>query len=84
MIFHPVDSRYLNSTFMLFTGLGIDKFMQTGQDGEVADTGWPISRCSSLEMFSQLLFSFLEFTFHNICLYGICEFSTPKGLICAL
>ena len=57
--------------------------MQIGKDGDVADAGWPISRCLSSEMFNHLLFTFLglEFTFHNIGLYGqgIGEFPTPTN-----
>ena len=50
---------YRNRNCMNVTGQGIDQIIQIGKDGDVADTGWPISRCSSSETLNQLAVSFL-------------------------
>ena len=73
-----------NRNCMNVTVRDTDKIIQIGKDGDVSDSDGFFSRCSSSEMLYQLPFPFLEFTFHNIHLYGIGEFPTPKGLICAL
>ena len=62
---------------MNFTGPGIDNTIQIGKDGYVSDTGGPFSCFSSSEMLNQLPFPFLEFSFHDIRLYGFGKFPTP-------
>ena len=60
---------YRNRNCMNVTGQGIDQIIQIGKDGDVADTGWPISRCSSSEMLNQLQFPGIHLPQHPLVLY---------------